>query len=39
MKKKKWSTMKGQGDKRGIFVMGEKPEHLPDRGFHITNSR
>ena len=33
MKKKRWSTVKGQGGNGGIFVMGEKPELLPDRSF------
>lgn len=33
MKKKKWSTVKGQGGNGGIFVMGEKPEQLPDKTF------
>ena len=33
MKNKKWSTVKGQGGNSGIFVMGEKPEQLPDKAF------
>ncbi|KMY56176.1 hypothetical protein AC623_10750 [Bacillus sp. FJAT-27231] len=33
MKKKKWATVKGEGGKGGVLVLGEKPDKLPETAF------